>query len=102
MTQFLTGHGCFNKYLMRFKKRDDSVCFYCGHLSDDLEHTFFQCDRWWRWRRELEVALDVSLNPETMMEAMLKSKSKWDVAVKYIEAVLTRKEADEHNIQAAA
>ncbi|KAL4125997.1 hypothetical protein QTP88_010229 [Uroleucon formosanum] len=100
VTQFLAGHGCFNHYLMRFKKRDDAVCFCCGNTKDDVEHTFFVCDRWWRWRRELEVALDVRLSPETMMQAMLSSKRKWDAATSYIEAVLKKKEADERRIQA--
>jgi len=51
LTQFLTGHGCFNTYLLRFKKREDAVCMYCGNEHDDAEHTFIVCDRWWRQRR---------------------------------------------------
>lgn len=77
LTQFLTGHDCFNVYLKRFKKREDSTCFYCANPFDNVEHTFFECDRWWRWRKELEVALNFSLlTPETMMEAMLEYRAK--------------------------
>jgi len=102
MTQALTGHGCFNAYLCRFKKRDDSVCMYCQHPVDDAEHTVFLCDRWWRQRRELEVMLDGMFTPETMTATMLSSRRRWDAVSKFIETVLTTKEADERAIQAEA
>lgn len=74
-----------------------------NHSSDDVEHTFFEWDRWWRRRRELEVALNFSpVTPENLMEAMIESRAKWDVAVNFIDAVLTKKEEDEKIIQAAA
>lgn len=44
ITQFLSGHGCFNEYLLRFKKRNDARCMYCDNPVDDVEHTF-KCDR---------------------------------------------------------
>ena len=31
LAQALSGHGCFNAYLKRFKKRDDESCRYCGY-----------------------------------------------------------------------
>jgi len=36
------------------------------------------------------------------MEAMLKSRWRWDVVSKFIVAVLTKKEADKRTIQAKA
>ena len=39
LAQALSGHGCFNAYLKRFKKRDDESCSYCGSLLDNTEHT---------------------------------------------------------------
>ena len=41
LAQALSGHGCFNAYLKRFKKRDDESCSYCGSLVDNAEHTLF-------------------------------------------------------------
>ena len=29
LAQALSGHGCFNAYLKRFKKRDEEMCYYC-------------------------------------------------------------------------
>ena len=45
LAQALSGHGCFNAYLKRFKKRDDEPCSYCGSLVDNAEHTLFFCAR---------------------------------------------------------
>jgi len=102
LTQFLTGHGCFNAYLLKYKKREDAVCMYCGYAQDDVEHTFIVCDRWWRQRRELEVKLGRAITPERMLEGMLEKRKKWNAVVNFINAVLSRKEADEWTIQAAA
>ncbi|KAJ8961591.1 hypothetical protein NQ317_015401 [Molorchus minor] len=43
LTQVLTGHGCFNEYLARFGKREDSACLHCGYTPDDVKHTIFEC-----------------------------------------------------------
>jgi len=95
----LTGHGCFKFYLKRFQKREDSICFYC---QDPVEHTIFRCDRWWRQRTELEVALGTSLEPENMVPLMLLSNSKWEKIVGFLTSVLTKKEEDERQMQIEA
>jgi len=41
------------------------------------------------------------MSPENVAEAMGRSKSRWDAVTKFIQAVLTKKEADERAIQAA-
>ena len=46
LVQALSGHGCFNAYLKRFKKRDDESCRYCGSLVENAEQTLFVCARW--------------------------------------------------------
>jgi len=50
----------------------------------------------------LEEELGSDLTPEMMVESMLQSKKKWDRVVKFITSVMTRKEADERAVQAAA
>lgn len=101
ITQFLTGHGCFNAYLKRFKKRSDAVCMYCGHAEDDVQHTFFDCDRWWLQRRELEAEIGGSITPEMLGAVLIQSKSKWETVAKYVNEVLSRKESDERAMQAS-
>jgi hypothetical protein len=102
LKQILTGYGCFNAYLLKYKKREDAVCMYCSHAHDDVEHIFVVCDRWWRQRHELEVKLGRAITSESMLDGMLEKRKKWDAVVNFINAVLSRKEADEQAIQAAA
>lgn len=101
-TQFLTGHGCFKSYLLKYKRCEDEVCMYCGHSQDDVEHTFIECDRWWKERRELEIKTGCDITPEGMLSGMLGSKKSWNAVAKFIDVVLARKEKDERQMQAAA
>ena len=43
LAQALSGHGCFNAYLKRFKKRDEEMYYYCNSPMDNAEHTLFVC-----------------------------------------------------------
>ena len=43
LAQALSGHGCFNAYLKRFKKRYDESCRYCGSLVENAKHTLCLC-----------------------------------------------------------
>ncbi|XP_050443995.1 uncharacterized protein LOC126847653 [Adelges cooleyi] len=74
ITQFLTGHGCF-------------------------EHAFFECDRWWRLRRELEVKTGKEFTPETAVKTMLESREKWDAVCCYVVNVLKIREEEERQRQ---
>ncbi|XP_023234972.1 uncharacterized protein LOC111634436 [Centruroides sculpturatus] len=42
VTQFLTGHGKFNSYLVRFNKSNCDHCQLCG-VPDGVEHYVFHC-----------------------------------------------------------
>jgi len=95
LTQLLTGHGCFGQYLHRFRKLDDPKCVDCGEATDNTEHAFFQCDRWWRLRRELEVIIGRSLDLDTMVQAMLESEVKWEAVRNFANAVLSKREEEE-------
>ena len=41
LAQALSGYGCFNVYLRRFKKRDEETCYYCDFPVDTAEHALF-------------------------------------------------------------
>jgi len=45
ITQMLTGHGCFGKYVTKYKRQQDSKCVDCGAAENDVKHTLFICDR---------------------------------------------------------
>jgi hypothetical protein len=53
MTQIITGHGCFNKYLWRIKKIDAPNCSHCHSLCDDARHTLAICPAWEEEREKL-------------------------------------------------
>ena len=47
LAQALSGHGCFNAFLRRFKKRDEDMCCYCDFPGDNAEHALFaQSEAW--------------------------------------------------------
>lgn len=66
LSQFLSGDGCFGKYLCKIKKAENTSCVDCGSLMDDPEHTFFECGRWERQRRQLRGALARSIRKQSL------------------------------------
>ena len=47
VTQLLSDHGYFNKYLHRMGKTVSPYCLYeVGEIIDDKEHTVSECARW--------------------------------------------------------
>lgn len=43
MTQLITGHGCFNDYLMRIGKVASNMCDQCGGGVDTAQHNLQEC-----------------------------------------------------------
>ena len=93
VTQLLTGHGYFRRYLHIMNRVRSPDCKYCGHERDDAEHTFFVCDRWTRLRRELETTVS-SITPENIVGVMLQRTEWWRLVATYTETILRRKNAD--------
>jgi len=100
LTQMLTGHGCFGYYLHKYKKREDPACVDCGSPVDDVEHTLFKYDRWWR-QRELEVKMGADMEPDTVVTAMLQNAENWKAVKNYAGMVLSTKEEEERRAQRA-
>ena len=71
LAQALLGHGCFNAYLKRFKKRDDESCRYCGSFVENAERTLFVCARWGAEREAVGQAVGTQLTPDRMISLML-------------------------------
>ena len=77
LTQELSGHGCCNAYLKRFKKRDDESCRYCGFPVENAEHTLFVRARWGAENEAVGRAVNAQLTPDTMVTLMLQSEQIW-------------------------
>lgn len=101
LTQAMSGHGCFNHYLHRFKKRADSRCDFCENPQDDVHHTIFVCDAWRELRENgLKDESGRQLTAETLTSEMLRSKNHWKRIVTAIETTLRKKEEKERELQA--
>jgi len=66
----------------------------CGEATENTEHAFFQCESWWKLRRELEVIIGRSLDPDTIVQVMLKSEEKWEAVRKFADAVISKREEE--------
>lgn len=67
LSQALSCHGCFAKYLHRFGKLESPECWFCGHTEDDVHHTIFSCDAWYARRRKLEIDINSEINPNNLI-----------------------------------
>ena len=69
LAQVLSGHGCFNAYLKRFKKRDEETRRYCDFPVKNAEHTVFFCARsdTTHPREAVGQAVVAHLTPEKMV-----------------------------------
>lgn len=89
LTQFLSGHGCFNYYLKRMGVIDDPNCEACG-VDETAEHTFFLCPR---WAPERAACYDVigPVTPESVVTTMLRGENEWRAVQVFCRTLLMRK-----------
>lgn len=94
LTQMISGHGYFRKYLHRMEKCNTPFCLYeTTDVIDDAEHTFFMCSRWTTARQELETKIG-HITTENLIEKMIENEDHWkDVAI-YCERILRTKKVD--------
>ena len=94
LAQALSGHGCFNAYLRRCKKRDEVVCGYCDFPVDTAEHALFDCAKWGVTREALGQAVGAELTPDTMVPLMLQSEGFWTLIESFVTLVMKTREID--------
>ena len=94
LAQALSGHGCFNAYLKRFRKRDDESCRYYGSLVENAEHTLFICARWGAEREALGGAVGAQLTPNTRVSLMLQSEQIWMLIESFVTLVMKTRKLD--------
>ena len=89
LTQFLSGHGGYRKYLHRFGHDESPMCPSC-EVEEDTEHAVFYCDRFAELRTGLPAMSDI-------LGYMLTSEEEWRtvlVVVTNIQKELRRIEAE--------
>ena len=94
LAQALSGHGCFNAYLKRCKKRDDESCCYCGSLVENEGPTPFVCDRWEAEREAVVRAVGTQFTSNTMISLMLQSEQMWVLIESFVTLVMNTRELD--------
>lgn len=94
----LTGHGCFNDNLYRFRNSVIRLCSQCGTTPDTAEHAVavFKCDAFYHSRRMACTYLGVDrLTAENVLEVMLRSKEDWLRVSTLVTKIMTTREAEE-------
>jgi len=71
LSQVLTGHGCFGKYLCRIGKEHTTGCHHCAAGLDSAQHTLEECPAWEDERRVLTEVLGPDLSLPALMRAMV-------------------------------
>ena len=94
LTQALTGHGCFNAYLTRFKIGNEEACDYWGSSLDDAEHTLFARGEWSVAREAASRSVGAELTPDMMVPLMLKSEECWQHVESFVTQVMRTKDLD--------
>lgn len=103
LTQVLTGHGCFGKYLYQIARREEAPgCHECGAPIDNADHTLGECPTWSAQRHDLVATIGGDLSLPAVIRKMLSSDDWWSATASFCEAVIAQKEAAERAREANA
>lgn len=103
LTQVLSGHGCFGKYLCQVARREiNTRCHHCDCSIDTAQHTFEECPAWAEKRMALANTVGRDLSLSTVLGLMCQNGDIWNAVVKFCEDVMLQKEAAERNREEAA
>lgn len=95
ITQALSGHGTFNKYLFDRGKRESAECNYCHEAEDDVEHTLFECPRWTVIREEYRIKTGEMFELNVVKRNLLAVKEKWSAMYETIKFIMNTKERED-------
>ena len=94
VTQLLSGHRYFSKYLHKMGKTASPYCLHEeGEIIDDSEYTVFQCVRWQSYRSELTSTIGM-ITAANNIGVMIASRKKWASVANYLERILRLKKRD--------
>lgn len=93
LTQALSGHGCFRKYLFERRRADSNICTYCEN-TDDVEHTLFLCSRWEEVRAAFQRNTGKVFNAKNMMDGLTGTETSWKNTYDAIRQIIETKEKE--------
>lgn len=89
-TQFLSGHGCFRKYLHRFGHASSPFCPECDEIEETPQHVVFECPRFSTDRRELTTIIgNNDLNVDNVVCIMCSDENKWNAVNRMIVRIMS-------------
>lgn len=98
LTQALSGHGCYRKYLYERNRADTSECRYCNQ-EDDARHTLFECIRWDEARGHFRQKTGTRFDLRTVRESLTAKAETWDMMYETIRTIIQTKENEDRNLE---
>lgn len=93
LSQVLSGHGCFQAYLHRFRRASSPLCMLCDSEEEDTaEHAVFRCARFEEQRKQLEFSLGATIAPENLMGLALRDEASWQHVTRVAEYIMKARE----------
>ena len=89
LTQLLSGHGFFRKYLHKRGFASSEQCPECGFAEQTPEHVFFNCTRFEEVRRETFDAAGVRLTADNVVSEMCKDERTWAAICRLAKCTMT-------------
>ena len=84
LTQFLSGHGCFRKYLHRFGHASSPSCPACENVEETPEHVIFDCPRFADTRRGMPA-----LRLDNIVVEMCREENTWNAVNRVVTQIMT-------------
>lgn len=95
LTQVLSGHGYFGRYLWRIGREPHPGCHQCGHPDDNTQHALEACPRWEYPRQSLVAVLGADLSLPVVVSRMVEDERCWRAMADYADLVMTLRETEE-------
>lgn len=99
LTQGLSGHGSFQKYVHKIGKSPTSACLYCEE-DDTPEHTLFLCTKWALLREQTKYLVGEELRKDNIINIMLQNENNWNSVGNMIREIMKKKEEYERHLRA--
>lgn len=93
LTQALTGHGCFSRYLYDRRRSTTFDCPYCND-DDDVEHTLFFCPKWEEARGTYFSERGKIFTEAHMAEDLVANEVAWKCVYKTVRNIIETKEKE--------
>lgn len=95
LTQFLTDHGCFRAYLLRFRHVESAQCLFCVDGEETAEHVLMHCSRFTAEREQLKTLSGSPFSPSGLFAAMMANRGAWERGHSIIINMMKRVRSDE-------